>query len=241
MPSVGSLVLGAEELDESFFRLIPSRFPTVDVYRRIAAPSRWPILNEIELLTNTRQKERTAILGSDVVDGAPPRLQNWNHAPFVYIDPEGSHLVSGAYGVMELGTTKSVALAMAVARREIFLSATAQPPHALEMRMLRHPLRGRFARLGDLSKITQDERWVLGESLYQEWDGAVFDCPVASEGQTIAVFNSECLGKSIQGDHFRFWWDGSRIENIYNFNEKSKDNKGYDPYESIMALRDRAA
>jgi hypothetical protein len=241
MPNVGDLVQGAEELDESFFRLIPSRFPTVDVYRRIATQSRWPILNEIELLTNTRQKERTAILGSEVVDGAPPRLQNWNHAPYVYVDPDGSHLVSGSYGVMELGTTKAVALAMAVARRELFLNGTAQPPHALEMRLLRHPLKGRFARLGNLSGLAQDERWAFGESLYQDWDGAIFDCPFATEGRTIAVFNSDCLGTSIQGDHFRFWWDGNRIGNIYNFNEKSKDNKGYDPYDSIMALRDRAA
>ena len=241
MPSADNLIEGALQVDAPFYRLIPSRFPTVDVYRRIAASERWPILNEIELLTNPRQKERAAILGTEIVDGAPPRLQNWNHAPFVYADPDGSHLLRGAYGVLELAENKDVALAMAVSRREAFLSATSVPPHALEMRMLKHPVQGRFANLGDLMALTEGQRWELGETLYEEWDGALFDCPSAPSGKMIAVFNSECLGKSVQGDHFRFWWDGNLIRNIYNFNARSGDDKGYDPYDSIMATRDRAA
>ena len=109
------------------------------------------------------------------------------------------------------------------------------------MRLLKHPVAGRFAVLRNLEGLSEIERWALGESLYENWDGAVFDCHVAASGKAIAVFNSECLSKSVQGDHFRFWWDGSRIRNIYNFNESSKDDKGYDPYLSLMAKRDEAA
>ena len=241
MPSVDDIIAGELEVNAPWFRLIPSRFPTVDVYRRVAPTERWPILSEVELLTNPRQKERVSILGSDVVDDAPPQLQNWNHAPFVYLDPDGSYLLRGAYGVLELGETKDVALAMAVSRREAFLSATALPPQAIEMRLLKHPVRGKFAVLQGLDQLSEEERWKLGESLYEGWDGAVFGCAAAPRGKMIAVFNSECLGKSVQGDHFRFWWDGSHIRNIYNFNERSNDDKGYDPYESLMAARNQAA
>ena len=108
MPSADSLIDGEIEVNAPWFRLIPSRFPTVDVYRRVAPGDRWPILNEVELLTNPRQKERISILGSDVVDGAPARLQNWNHAPFVYLDPDGSFLLRGEYGVLELGRRKTL-------------------------------------------------------------------------------------------------------------------------------------
>lgn len=235
MPSADNLIESELQLDAAYYRLIPSRFPTVDVYRRIAPSERWPALNEVELLTNPRQKERAAILGTEAVDGAPPRLQNWNHAPFVYTDPDGSHLLRGGFGVLELAETKNIALAMAVSRREAFLSATAVEPHGLEMRMLKHPVQGRFASLSDLSALSEEQRWAFGETLYESWDGAMFDCPSAPSGKMIAVFNSECLSKSVQGDHFRFWWDGGRIGNIYNFNARSDDNKGYDPYESIMA------
>ena len=241
MPSVDDIIDGELQVNAPWFRLIPSRFPTVDVYRRVAPTERWPILSEVELLTNPRQKERVSILGSDVVDGAPPQLQNWNHAPFVYLDPDGSYLLRGAYGVLELGETKDVALAMAVSRREAFLSATALPPQAIEMRLLKHPVQGKFAVLQGLDQLSEEERWKLGETLYEEWDGAVFGCAAAPRGKMIAVFNSECLGKSVQGDHFRFWWDGSHIRNIYNFNERSNDDKGYDPYESLMAARNQAA
>lgn len=241
MPSADDLIENELQVDGPFYRLIPSRFPTVDVYRRVAPQERWPILNEVELLTNPRQRERSAILGADVVDGAPARLQNWNHAPFVYLDPDGSSLLSGAYGVLELGETKDVALAMAIARRESFLSATALSAQAIEMRLLKHPVAGRFAVLGDLSALSEQERWKIGEGLYEKWDGAIFDCAAAVQGKMAAVFNSESLGKSVQVEHFRFWWDGGRIRNVYNFNERSQDNKGYDPYETIMSVRDRAA
>ena len=85
--------------------------------------------------------------------------RNWNHAPFVYTDPDGSHLLRGGFGVLELAETKNIALAMAVSRREAFLSATAVEAHALEMRMLKHPVEGRFANLGDLSALTEEQRW----------------------------------------------------------------------------------
>jgi len=75
MPSADSLIDGEIEVNAPWFRLIPSRFPTVDVYRRVAPADRWPILSEVELLTNPRQKERISILGSNVVVGAPARLQ----------------------------------------------------------------------------------------------------------------------------------------------------------------------
>ncbi len=241
MPNVDKLIESELAVNGPWYRLIPSRFPTIDVYSRVAASDRWPMLSEVELLTNPRQKERASILGANVVDGAPPKLQNWNHAPFVYLDPDGSYLLHGAFGVLELGETKDIALAMAVARREAFLGVTALPAQAIEMRLLKHPVKGRFAVLGNLDRLSQEQRWQLGASLYEEWDGAIFQCPAAPSGRAVAVFNSECLSKSVQDDHFRFWWDGTRIRNIYNFNERSKDDRGFDPYDRLMNLPNRAA
>ena len=241
MPNADNLIAGERVVNAPWFRLIPSRFPTIDVYDRVASRERWSILNDVELLTNPRQKERASMLGADIVDGAPPKFQNWNHAPFVYVDPDGSYLLRGAFGVMELGETKDTALAMAVSRREAFLSATSSPPQAIEMRLLNHPVEGKFAVLRDLDRFSREERWELGEAMYENWDGAIFECPASPTGNGLAVFNSECLGKSVQGDHFRFWWDGIRIHNIYNFNEQSVDNRGFDPYKSHMNLSNRAA
>ena len=83
MPNVADLTIKATQLDGEFYRLIPSRFPTIDVYERVASRARWPILQQVETLTNSRAKEREAMIGTDPVESPPPHLQNWNHAPFV--------------------------------------------------------------------------------------------------------------------------------------------------------------
>lgn len=236
MPNVAEPAIIATQLDREFYRLIPSRFPTIDVYERVAAPARWPILQHIETLTNSRAKERQAMIGADQVESPPPHLQNWNHAPFVYVDPDGSAILSGAFGVLEVGDDRNTAIAMAVARREAFLSATSLEAHPLEMRMLAHKVSGRFASLGDLSALSQSERWALGASLYEHWDGAVFTCLETGCGETIAVFNVESLGKATQAEHYRFVWDGSRIRTVYNFNDLGDaDGKGFDPQLLISA------
>lgn len=238
MPNVAEPAIVSEELDGEFYRLIPSRFPTIDVYERVAPPGRWPMLQQIETLTNSRAKERQAMIGADQVESPPPHLQNWNHAPFVYVDPDGSAILSGAFGVLEVGQDKETAIAMAVARREAFLSATRLDPHPLEMRMLAHRISGRFAALGDLSALSQSERWALGASLYEHWDGAVFTCLETGRGATIAVFNVESLGRATQAEHYRFVWDGSRIRTVYNFNDIGDgDGKGLDPQSLCVGKR----
>ena len=78
------------DVNQTFFTLIPSRFPTIDVFARVAN-DRSGELAELESLTNPRLRERDRLLsGAQVVDGNGPLLQNWNHAPFTYHNPEGS-------------------------------------------------------------------------------------------------------------------------------------------------------
>jgi hypothetical protein len=65
--------------------------------------------------------------GPASVDENSPRLQNWNHAPFAYTNPEGSYLLSPVHGVMEVAGSEEAALAIAIRRREIFLGRTTEP------------------------------------------------------------------------------------------------------------------
>ena len=79
------------EIDEVFFALIPSRFPPVPLYRRIAGGHDDDVAAIAEL-HNPRLKEKQHVLGhtGTAQSEASPRFQNWNHAPFAYSNPEGS-------------------------------------------------------------------------------------------------------------------------------------------------------
>src|SRR3546814_2632928 len=120
------------EVDDRFHNLIPSRFPPVRPYERIA-DGRDDHFAAIECLTNPRLREKERLAGKPTpVDPESVRFQNWNHAPFAYPNPEGSRFYGPEQNVLELADDLQTALAIAVARRETFLSRTAEPATALE-------------------------------------------------------------------------------------------------------------
>ncbi len=214
----------SNRLTGSWYRLIPSRFPTVDIYRRVAPKRLWPLAAAIETITNPRVRlKNAATKGCDTKDMLPPKLQNWNHAPFSYPNAEGSHLLGEGHGVLELADTIQTALAVAIRRREAFLGATAMPPIDLEMRVLSHRVDGSFKDLTGLSqKLSVAERRAIGHRLLdQDAAGAVFKCPERPTGKMLAVFSPDVLRAAVQTQHYKFRWDGELISEIYNYRDKA--------------------
>ncbi len=205
-----------------WYRLIPSRFPTIDIYRRVAPRSLWPLASVVETATNPRVRLKEKLTkGCDTPDTIPPKLQNWNHAPFAYRNPAGSRFLGPDYGVLELADTIQTALAVSVRKREAFLGDAAMPPLDIEMRVLKHEVKGPFIDVTTLPiDAPEDERWRLGARLLEQGArGARFRWPDRPAGYGIAVFDGDLLGPAIQTQHYKFRWDGERIHEIYSFRD----------------------
>lgn len=218
------MVFDSVELASTWFRLIPSRFPPVSLYERVAPEADWEVLHSIEDLTNPRVQARKVLTGRAQIDEASARLQNWNHAPFTYLNPEGTWLLDPYIGALELYDCLQTALASSVRKRELFLSRTQEPPLDLDMRVLCTRVEGTFADLRDLDPLlTQSARWQIGEQLLQTGvGGAVFQSPHRDAGDCLAVFTGDVLQRSVQSEHYRFVWDGASIKSIYSFNSARK-------------------
>ncbi|MDO9641226.1 MAG: RES family NAD+ phosphorylase [Pseudotabrizicola sp.] len=213
------------EFSKTWFLLIPSRFPPVPLYKRIAG-GRDDEVSALADTHNPRVKEMQLLTGGVTasVDVASPRLQNWNLAPFTYPNPEGSWFFDQFTRCLEMSGDKQTALAVSVAKRELFLDRTGEPPVGLDMRMLSREVSGRFldAR-GFPGDLHQDARRSLGRSILKMresvyFDGVLFKSLERPIGERIAVLTGEVLRKAIQGEHFRYTWDGSRIVSLYEFN-----------------------
>lgn len=204
-----------------WYRLIPSRFPPVFLYERVASQSALAAITAVEDLTNPRIQAKRHLVGASGVDESSPKLQNWNHAAFTYLHPEGTWLLDPFFGALELSDSLQTALAVSVKKRELFLSRTNEPPLDLDMRVLCTSVSGMFADLRNLDPIlTQTARWRIGQELLQAGEnGALFTCPVRKAGRCLAVFNGDVLNRSVQAEHFRFVWDGVRIKSVYRFDK----------------------
>jgi hypothetical protein len=222
-------------VDSTWYRLIPSRFPPVSLYERVAREEAWVAVTAIEDLTNPRVQARQLLTGVAQVNEASPKLQNWNHAPFTYLNPEGTWLLSPLFGAMDLSDCLQTALAISVRKRELFLSRTEEPPLDLDMRVLGTRVQGQFADLRALEPtLTQTERWQIGEELLNAGaNGALFMCPVRPAGTCVAIFSGDVLERSVQAEHFRFVWDGRRVKSVYSF-DKGEDFRADDLFKDAV-------
>lgn len=205
--------------DQNFYRLIPSRFPPIDVYERLGSAALISAAQELEALTNPRLAAKRRVETDDHSKENSAKLQNWNHAPFAYKNPQGSYLLSGAHGVLEAAGDKRAALALSLIRRETFLANTNEEPTSLDMRVLVTHIKGRFADLTSLAlDVPEADRWEQGRQLLEAgFSGAIFHRPEYPAAEFVAVFNPETLAASVQAEHFRFVWDGTLIKSVYDF------------------------
>jgi len=208
------------QFERKFFVLIPSRFPPIALFERIANGNNDAVAT-IESLTNPRLAEKRRLVEArNLVDERSPSLQNWNHAPFAYLNPEGSRFFGPQVPCLELSGDVQTALAVSVGKRQTFLSRTKETRINLDMRVLSRTVRGKFVdgRTWPINQSPQELRKVGQHVLDRKVDGLLFRSAERPKGDRIAVLNPKALNTAIQEDHYRFVWDGQRIVAIYSFN-----------------------
>lgn len=206
---------------ELYHNLIPSRFPPVHVFERIAG-GRDDFFAQIESITNPRLREKERLThGLHESERSDPRFVNWNHAPFAYPNPEGSRFFGSDHKVLELAADLQTALAISVVRRANFLSRTSEPATAIEMRQLKRPVEGRFLDLsGTDYPVSHEARLSLGRHVVEaQLDGLVFRPPERPTASAIVVRPSARLGNPVQCDHFKFVWNGRKFTIVYSFGD----------------------
>ena len=229
---------GVCEVDEDFHILFPSRFPPVKLYTRLGGAAIQQAAEALEAKTNPRLREQERL-----ARGGPPagahELQNWNHAPFAYPSPEPSTFLGPGHRVLELVKGVPPALALAVRRREAFLSGTAEPAIRIEMRLVVRRVTGRFADLtGAPLEPDAEARRSLGAQIYgSDASGILFNRPDLGGCRSVAIFDGGVLGRARQSDHFRFEWDGEAVTTVGNLSSHAVIER-----DALFAnLADRAA
>lgn len=225
MPSVGLEGAPLTKWSGEAFRLIPSRFPPVNVYEGLIAHDRQEELVAAENLTNPRLRSLDRLSAAASGDAtADPRLQNWNLAPFAYGNPDGSLFFSEDRPCLELALERQTALAVSVARRQSFMEATSEEPIGLDMRMLCTPVSGVFWDLrsapNSLASLPMKNRRALGAQMPAGAQGILYRPPERPAGTGLAIVTGDVLERSQQTVHFRYVWDGRCIASLYAFDQK---------------------
>ncbi len=118
------------------YRVIPSRYPAVNVFDRVASPADFDALYALEAMTNDRLRDE---IGQ--IELVPPaeRLFGPGSGPimaaFTHLNPLGSRFSDGSYGVFYCARDADTAIAETVHHSTRFMAATGEPAMKLQMRL----------------------------------------------------------------------------------------------------------
>lgn len=208
----------------STIRIVPSRFPPVDLFERVADPSDFEAVAAVESLTNERLRDAS---GEVPRVAAPDRAvgpgASYVMAPFTHVSPVGGRFSDGESGAYYAARRRETAIRETVYHRERFLAATTQPPIDLEMRVIEADLDGRLHDLRELWRAMPELFSRDDYSVSQAYarrlrtaasNGVVYLSVRHEGGQCVAVFRPRLLKRARQAEHLLYRWDGDRIADV---------------------------
>ena len=200
------------------YRIVPSRFPPVGLFDRIASPDDLDALFEIEGMTNPRLRQE---LGDLSMVPRERRISGPGTTPvmaaFLHANPQGSRFSDGSWGVYYAARERDTAIAETIHHRQAFLRHTGEPACVLQMRCYLadvsgrlHDIRGGWPELHDPDSYaaSQAAARVLRDG---GGDGIVYDSVRRPGGQCVGVFYPDLVSPARQGPHLHYHWDGARI------------------------------
>jgi hypothetical protein len=209
----------------SCYRVIPSRFPPIQLFERVADPGDLEAIFAIEALTNDRIRDEvgalTLVAPEDRVTGAGA---GYIMAAFTHVAPVGGRFTDGSFGAYYAARDLETAVDETVFHRERFLAATREEPIELEMRVLKarlnadlHDLRGLAAEYPELYRRDDySASQALARRLREDgsW-GIAYDSVRREGGECAAVLRPRALSRCQQAQHLGYVWDGERIRTVY--------------------------
>ena len=207
------------------WRIIPSRFPPIQLFERVTDPADLDAVLALESLTNDRVRAEVGQL--DLIpleDRLAGPGTSAIMAAFTHLNPDGSRFSDGSYGVYYAGKTLETAIAETRYHREQFMLATTQPPMELDMRVYLtdldahlHDIRGLRETLPAIYAADDySASQALGMRLRaQDSWGIAYDSVRHEGGECVGVFRPPALRNCRQERSLCYVWDGKRIRTIY--------------------------
>ncbi len=118
------------------YRIVPSRFPLIDLFERVASPDDWDLLHELEGSTSARLREEAGEI--HLVREEDRRYgPGWTPvmAAFCHFSGIGTRFTDGTFGAYYTALSEATAIAETRYHTERFLRESDEPPMQVQQRV----------------------------------------------------------------------------------------------------------
>lgn len=206
-------------------RIVPTRYPSVYLYDRVANAEDFDALYALEALTNARARD-----AAGQVERVPPEQRQYGPgsgpimAAFTHVNTAGSRFGDGRHGMFYAARERATAIAETRHHHARFLAATAQPPMHLPMRLYHVAIDARLHDLRPAGAVPdavydpEDYRaaQALGARLRAAGSAGVAYRSVRQPGgQCVGLFSPAGARDCLHAAHLLYAWDGRGFTDVY--------------------------
>ena len=228
--AAGALVLDVRRVRwAQACRIVPTRYPAVSLFDRVADAADFDALYALEALSNERSRQELGQIDRVPRDerifgpGSGPIM-----AAFTHVNVLGSRFSDGRFGVFYAARERATAVAETRYHHGRFLLATAEGPSHLPMRLYSVAI---DARLHDLrpedsvaaavyDSVDYSAARSLGYGLHVTGSaGVVYRSVRHAKGHCVGLFRPKGASACQHAAYLLYAWDGQRFTDIYEKSE----------------------
>ncbi len=213
------------------FRVIPSRFPAIGLFERVASPEDFDALYALEAMTNDRIRDEVGDISL-----VPPEERLFGPgstcimAAFTHLNPRGSRFSDGSYGVFYCARTRDTAIAEIRHHAAVFMTATSEQPMRLQMRLYSVGAKGDAI---DLRKASRADPPIvdpndyghaqgIGRQLRAEGAlGILYPSVRHPGGECLAALRTGIVKNCLHAAYLEYNWNGQGIDAVFEVNQLS--------------------
>lgn len=220
-------------------RLIPTKYPPIDLFERIAPKEDWDALIALEGLTNPRLREDIGEISNIPVSRriAGGTGVSIVMAPFSHFSPEwASRFTDGTFGVYYAANKFETALREVAFHKALFHRSTNDPAshdayreYVGKVDKVMHDLtRGHWPQYLDPDPDKYGAPQALARAIRESnGNGIIYPSVRHKGGLCIAALYPDAVKPPMQGRHIQLCWDGKKISRWFDF--ESKEWFQFDP------------
>lgn len=205
-------------------RLVLAKYPRIDLYDDVADPRDWEALALAQARTNPRIWEEIGDLSLVPVERRiSGENASWVMAAFTHVSRDRpSRFSDGTYGVYDAGESLETAIHEHCFHMGRFFAGSREPAGWLSQ--VRELIGAIDAVLDDLrgggfeSLLDPDDHTLsqafAAKRRAEQANGIVHPSVRHPGGECIAAFFPDVVEPPLQGDHFDYFWDGTRIRYV---------------------------